>query len=237
MNAIIIGASSGIGKALALLLAINEYEKIVITGRRKHLLDEIQKTNPDKFIVKVHDVTDIESTDRLFQEIIYELNSLDLVIFSSGIASINYTLEWEVENQSIQTNIIGATKVYSLAYNFFHTQGFGHLVGISSIAAIRGNRHAASYYASKAYQKNYLESLWLKGKRSKADIHVTDIIPGFVDTVMAQGNTFWVASVDRAAKQIYKAIQKKKKRAYITKRWRLVAIFLRILPSRLLLKI
>lgn len=237
MNAVIIGASSGIGKALALLLAKNEYQKIVITGRRKHLLEEIKKTNPNIFIVKVHDVTDIESTDILFQEISNELKNIDLVIYSSGTGSPNYELDWSKEVQSLNTNIIGATKVYTLAYLFFHKQGFGHLVGISSIAAIRGNRHVPSYFASKAYQKNYLESLWLKGKRSKADIYVTDIIPGFVDTAMAQGDTFWVAKVEKAAKQIFKAIKKKKKRAYITKRWRLVAILLRIIPARLLLKL
>lgn len=237
MKAVIFGASSGIGKALALLLAKNEYTKIVITGRRKNLLDEIQKTNPEKFIVKVHDVTDIESTDKIFQEIIDELTNIDLLIYSSGTGSPNYELDWSKEAQSLNTNIIGATKVYTLTYRFFHKQGFGHLVGISSIAAIRGNRHVPSYFASKAYQKNYLESLWLKGKRSKADIHVTDIIPGFVDTAMAQGDTFWIAHVDKAAKQIFKAIKKKKKRAYITKRWRLIAILLRILPARLLLKL
>jgi len=121
-----------------------------------------------------------------------------------------------------------------LAYRFFREQGYGHLVGISSIASIRGNRHVPAYFASKAFQANYLESLWMKGKRSKAVIHVTDIQPGFVDTAMALGDTFWMASLEKATKQIYTAIKKKKKKAYITKRWRLVALVLKMVPSSLL---
>jgi short-subunit dehydrogenase len=123
-----------------------------------------------------------------------------------------------------------------LAYNFFREQGYGHLVGISSIASIRGNRHVPAYFASKAFQANYLESLWMKGKRSKAEIYVTDIQPGFVDTSLALGTTFWMATAEKAAKQIYSAIKSKKKKSYITKRWRLVAFVLKIVPSSWLFK-
>jgi len=76
----------------------------------------------------------------------------------------------------------------------------------------------------------------MKGKRSKAEIYVTDIQPGFVDTSLALGTTFWMASAEKAAKQIYVAIKLKKKKAYITKRWRLVAFVLKIVPSSLLFK-
>ncbi len=136
----------------------------------------------------------------------------------------------------MQTNVLAATKIYGLAYNFFRAQGFGHLVGISSIASIRGNRHVPAYFASKAFQASYLESLWMKGKRSKAKIYVTDIQPGFVDTAMAIGSTFWMASTKKATRQIYAAIKRKKRKAYITKRWWLVAMILKIVPSSILYK-
>jgi short-subunit dehydrogenase len=123
-----------------------------------------------------------------------------------------------------------------LAYQLFKKQGFGHLVGISSIASIRGNRHVPTYFASKAYQASYFESLWLKARRSKLPIFITDIQPGFVDTPMALGKTFWMASSEKAARQIYQAIVTKKKKAYITKRWALVAMVLKLVPSGLLSK-
>lgn len=234
-NAIVIGASSGIGKELATLLALDGY-KVVITGRRKELLETIKASNPEQFIVKTHDVTKLESSEELFESLEKELKTIDLIVYSSGVGEPNYNLEWEKELPTLQTNILAAVKIYGLAYNFFKKQGYGHLVGISSIASIRGNRHVPAYFASKAFQANYLESLWMKGKRSKAKIFVTDIQPGFVKTPMAIGKTFWMASAEKAAKQIYTAIKQKKKKAYITKRWRLVAFVLKNAPSSLLHK-
>ena len=199
-NALIFGATSGIGKELAKLLVADNY-KVVITGRREKRLQEIKELNPEMYIAKVHDVTNLESCETLFSEVIKELKTIDLIVFSSGVGDPNYKLEWEKELPTLQTNIISATKIYGLAYNFFRKQGYGHLVGISSIASIRGNRHVPAYFASKAFQVNYLESLWMKGKRSKAKIYVTDIRPGFVDTSMAIGNTFWMSTTEKATKQ------------------------------------
>ena len=234
-NALIIGATSGIGKELSKLLVADNY-KVVITGRREKLLNDLQNSNPEKYIVKVQDVTDLNSCEKLFEEVKKELKTLDLVVYSSGVGEPNYKLEWEVELPTLQTNVLAAAKIYGLAYNLFREQGFGHLVGITSIASIRGNRHVPSYFASKAFQASYLESLWMKGKRSKAKIYVTDIQPGFVDTAMAIGDTFWMSTLEKATKQIYVAIKKKKRKAYITRRWRLVAIVLKIVPASLLHK-
>ena len=234
-KALIIGATSGIGRELAKLLVAENY-KVVITGRREKLLNEIKETSPSNFIIKIHDVTDLDSCDTLFKELKEELKTIDLIVYSSGVGDPNYQLEWEKELPTLQTNVLAATKIYGLAYQFFRTQGFGHLVGISSIASIRGNRHVPAYFASKSFQANYLESLWMKGKRSKANIYVTDIQPGFVDTAMAIGDTFWMASLEKATKQIYSAIKKKKKKAYITKRWGLVAVILKNIPASLLYK-
>ena len=234
-TALIIGASSGIGKELAKLLADDGY-KVIITGRREKLLKEIKATNSENFVVKVNDVTDLNTCETLFSDLKNEFKTIDLIVYSSGVGDPNYELTWEKELPTLQTNVISAVKIYGLAYNFFRKQGFGHLVGISSIASIRGNRHVPAYFASKAFQANYLESLWMKGKRSKAEIYVTDIQPGFVDTSMVIGKTFWMASTEKATKQIYAAIKSKKKKAYITKRWKLVAFVLKIVPSSLLFK-
>jgi short-subunit dehydrogenase len=234
-TALVIGATSGIGKELSNILVENGYQ-VIITGRRENLLAELKKRNPEKFYTRKHDVTNLDSSDALFETLKKEFNTIDLIIYSSGVGEANYKLEWEKELPILNTNVLGATKIYGLAYQLFKEQGFGHLVGISSIASIRGNRHVPAYFASKSFQASYLESLWMKGKRSKAKIYVTDIQPGFIDTAMAIGDTFWMASVEKGAKQIYAAIKKKKRKAYITKRWGLIALVLKIVPAHLLYK-
>lgn len=234
-TALIIGATSGIGKELAKLLVADNY-RVIITGRREKLLKEIKQTAPEKYIIKVQDVTDLISCDTLFENLKNKFKTIDLIVYSSGVGEANYTLDWEKELPTLNTNVLAASKIYGLAYNFFRAQGFGHLVGISSIASIRGNRHTPAYFASKAFQANYLESLYMKGKRSKAKIYVTDIQPGFVDTAMALGTTFWMAPLEKATKQIYIAIKNRKRKAYITRRWRLIALVLKIVPTKILYK-
>lgn len=234
-KAVVIGASSGIGKDLAAILIEKGYQ-VAITGRRLEALEAIKRTHPGAYLVFQHDVTDAQQNTKVFEKIVKALGTVDLFIYSSGIGTPNYTLAFEHDLPTIQTNILGATQCYNLAYNLFKSQGFGHLVGISSIASIRGNRHVPTYFASKAYQASYFESLWLKARRSKLPIFITDIQPGFVDTPMALGKTFWMASSEKASQQIYKAIVAKKKKAYITKRWALIAFVLTLVPAKLFSK-
>ena len=235
-KAIVFGATSGIGRELARLLVKDGYE-VMITGRRKERLDELQAENPEKYIVRKHDITDVADSETLFEEVSSKMQQVDLIIHNSGIGENNFSLEWEKDLPTLETNVIGATKIYQLSYNYFKNQGFGHLVGITSIASLVGNRHVPAYHASKAYQSNYLESLWMKAsKTKKAAISITNILPGYVDTDIITGPTFWMAPLDKAVKQIYSAIKKKKRKAYITKRWRLVAFMMRILPPQILVK-
>lgn len=234
-KAIIIGATSGIGKELAKLMVADGYI-VAITGRREEELQKTKSSNPEKYIIKKQDVTLLKESEKVFWELVDELEKVDVIVYSSGIASPNYDLEWKKEADTLNVNVMGAVKIYGLAYGLFRKQGYGHLVGISSVAGIRGNRHVPAYFASKAFQNNYLESLWMKAKRSKSDIHVTDIAPGFVDTKMALGDTFGMASLEKATQQIYRAIKKKKKKAYVTKRWRIIACIMRILPASILMK-
>jgi short-subunit dehydrogenase len=235
-NAIVFGATSGIGEALANLL-VKEGYKVLITGRRIEILESIQALNPTQYVVKEHDITDINATNKIFEELPSIFEKIDLIIHNAGIAVPNFDLSWENDLPTLETNVLGATRVYQLAYNYFKDQGYGHLVGVTSIASIRGNRQVAAYHASKAFQSSYLESLWMKAKRTKkAKIDVTNILPGYVDTDIIISDTFWMASVDKAVKQIYVAIKRKKRKAYITKRWVLIAFVLRITPTRLLMK-
>jgi short-subunit dehydrogenase len=236
-NAIIFGATSGIGKSLTEIL-IKEGYNVAITGRRLSLLEELKSKFPERIIVKQNDIQDIEKVEKIFLEIVQEFKTIDLVIQSSGVGFVNPKLEWDKEEQSINTNVLGVTKLYTLAYNLFKKQQFGHLVGITSIASIRGNRSAPVYFASKAFQKSYLESLYIKTKSIKSKkVFITEIRPGFVDTAMALGEgVFWLVPLEKAANQIYKAINNKKRVAYVSKRWRLIAWVLKLAPAWVLKK-
>ena len=167
-TAIVFGATSGIGKALTEIL-IKEGYKVAITGRRLEKLQEIQNQYPNQVEVYQNDIQKVDEVEKVFRQIVEKFEKIDLVIQSSGVGHINPKLEWEKEDETIKTNVVGVTKLYDLAYNQFREQEFGHLVGITSIASIRGNRGAPAYFASKAYQKAYLESLFIKTKtiRSK----------------------------------------------------------------------
>ena len=123
--------------------------------------------------------------------------------------------------------IIQSNKILNIKYSILNPL----LAGISSIASVRGNAMAPAYSASKAFESTYLEGLWLKAKKLKKDISVTDIQPGFVKTNMAKSDKkFWESTAQKAAMQIYDAIKKKKKRAYITKRWWIIAKILKWMP-------
>ncbi|MBF0206619.1 MAG: SDR family NAD(P)-dependent oxidoreductase [Oligoflexia bacterium] len=230
-KAIIIGASSGIGKALAILLSQNDYQ-VGLISRRAELLLNLQSQLKRKGHVKVMDITQFPQSMTLFEELIQEMGGVDLVVLGAGVGYINPELEWKKEQETIEVNVMAFAAMANVAMKHFLSMGCGHLVGISSIAAIRGSG-GSTYGASKAFVSNYLEALQHKiFKQGMAkEIVITEILPGFVDTAMAKGEgLFWVAPVGKAAEQIYNAIKNKKDCAYITKRWVLVAMLLKILP-------
>ncbi|KGL59602.1 MULTISPECIES: SDR family NAD(P)-dependent oxidoreductase [unclassified Polaribacter] len=239
-NVIVFGATSGIGKSIAKIL-LNEGYNVAITGRRLEKLIALKNEYPNQVLVKQNDIQNVKEVEKIFNEIVEEFETIDLVIQSSGVVHINPKFEWDKEAQSINTNVLGVTRVYTLSYNLFKKQQFGHLVGISSIASIRGNRSAPVYFASKAYQKAYLESLYIKTKSIKSKkVFITEIRPGFVATDMAvtlEDGVFWLVPLEKAVKQIYAAIKNKKRVAYISKRWQLIAWILKLAPAWLLKKV
>lgn len=230
-RAIVIGASSGIGRGIAKLLVENNY-KVGITGRRDHLLNELKEENPDNFLAKCFDATGIVNIEKNLTELVHDLEGLDLLILSSGTGDINIGLDFEIEKMTIDLNVSGFTYIIDWAFRYFEQQGFGHLVGISSIAGLRGSCNAIAYSASKAYQINYLEGLRKKARKSGKNITVTDVRPGFVNTYMAKSDRlFWMSSVEKASFQIFRGIIKKKEILYVTKKWFLIALILKIVPN------
>lgn len=230
-KAIVIGASSGIGRELARTLAKNEYQ-VGLMARRVNLLQTLQQEIPTKTYVGYLDMSQVSDAVEKVQHMIQEMGGVDLIILNSGTGFLNPELDWLKEQQTLDVNVYGSCALAGLAFNYFAQQGKGHLVGISSIGALRGNHIAPAYNASKAFMSNYLEGLRKKAFKSKIQIIITDIKPGFVDTEMAQGEgQFWVASPSKAAEQIYSVIRCQKAHAYVTRRWCLIGWLLKYMPN------
>lgn len=230
-KAIVVGATSGIGKGLAKILTENNY-LVGITGRRNELLSALKKERPNLFITNTFDITNFQLTTKSLNELTKELGGLDLIVISSGTGDLNDNLDFETEKRTIDTNVLGFTNIADWAFDYFMKQKSGHLVAITSIGGLRGSRQAPSYNASKAYQMNYVEGLRQKVKKLNLPVALTDIRPGLVETAMAKGEgLFWVMPVEKATNQIFHAIKKKKKIAYITKRWLLIATVIKLLPG------
>jgi short-subunit dehydrogenase len=236
-RAIIIGASSGIGRALAVTLSRDGY-RVGVVARRTDLLTQLQAELTGPSVIKAVDVSQPELAMPLLRELIAELRDVELFIVSAGTGFDNSALEWEPERDTIVVNVLGFAAMVNVAVAHLETRGSGHLVGISSLAALRGNRVAPAYAASKAFVSNYLQGVRYRFNKSKLPIIVTDVQPGFVDTRMAKGDRlFWGASPQTAARQIAAAIRGRKQRVYITRRWRLIAWLMQVVPDALYSKL
>jgi short-subunit dehydrogenase len=227
MNAIVIGASSGIGLELARILAAEGYTTY-ITGRREANLVALRAENPARFRVSVFDVTDLEAAQAAFEAMCADLGTVDLVVVNAGWGDLNKQLDWSLEQTVIATNVTGAAHLCVRAMHFFYEQKHGHLVGISSVAALLGGRLNPAYNASKAFLSNYLAGLRLAARSRRLPIAVTDIRPGFVRTDLVKADrVFWMQPVEKAARQIYAAIRAKRSVAYITRRWAIIGWVMR----------
>ena len=231
MKIIIIGATTGIGHSLAELY-ISKGDEVTLTGRRIALLEEIKAQFPNsKVHIKTIDVADIYSARQTIQKLSEEVKGFDLIIINAGVGFQKATFEEEIN--TVDINARGFLAIANWAYEYFKNKGGGQIAGVSSLAALRGSPYAPEYHATKAFVSSYMEGLRLRSIKNKHHITITDIRPGFVDTPMTKQNKgmFWVATPEKASKQIYEAIEAKKNIAYITKRYFLLAILMKILPQ------
>ena len=230
-SALIIGASSGIGLAICRQLATQDY-RLGIAARRRNLLEDAAAAAPQICCVQDIDLSQPDEALAAFESMLQALAPVDFIYLNAGTGHINHDLAWKPEEDTIRVNVLGFTALATRALSFFLAQGHGHLVGITSVAAVRGAPSAPAYGATKAYESHYLDALRIKGRQSGKPIFVTEIRPGFVDTAMMKADKpFWVATPELAARQIVSAVAARKSLAYVMRRWRLIAWLLKILPE------
>jgi short-subunit dehydrogenase len=227
---LIIGASSGIGRELARLYA-SAGHTVGATGRRLEWLESLQREFPHRIRIACFDAVAPDAAEQLAQ-LAERMGGLDILVFNAGWGDLSDTLDWKIDKPTVDINVNAFLTAIHFGWDYFIRQGSGHLVTVSSIAGTRGNRHSPAYSAAKAFQSIYFEGLYIKVRKMKIRLNVTDIRPGYVDTKMSKGPVaFWVAPPEKAARQIARAIGRKRRVAYITRRWRLVALLFRWIPA------
>jgi short-subunit dehydrogenase len=124
-------------------------------------------------------------------------------------------------------------QLFGEAFLYFRQQGYGQIVGVSSIASLFGSSRAAPYSSSKAFISTYMQAYRQRCNNLSEDITITDVKPGFVKSEMTKGKKgmFWVGETKKAVRQMLRDIEKKKSYSYVTRRWRFVAWLLKLTPN------
>lgn len=236
-KAIVVGASSGVGAAIAKRLAAGG-AAVALLGRRESELQSvanaIQSGGKGRALVVRHDATAYDDVPALFERLVKDLGGLDLVVYAAGLqhASEEHHYEFAKERQMVEVNLLGAMAWANPAAAFFEAQRSGTMVAISSIAGTRGRRTNPGYTTSKAALSAYWEAL--RNRVSRYGVNVVTVKPGYVDTAMTHGmrGLFWLISADRAAEIILgTAASGGSPDVFVPARWGLVAMIVRHLPS------
>lgn len=234
-GAIVVGASSGIGAAVARRLGREGYA-VALVARRADLLGTVAeqiKASGGRACVYAHDVTHFDQAPSIFQTILRDLGRLNVVVYASGVMPPVDPSEFSFEKDRamIEVNVLGAMAWLDQAAMAFERIGQGSIVGISSVAGDRGRVINPTYNASKAALTTYLEAL--RNRLTRKGVHVLTVKPGFVDTDMLKQvkRKMWVVSPDQAAADVFRAIQGRKQEIYTPARWRWVMWVVRNMPS------
>ena len=234
---IIIGATSGIGREVALVYIAQGWT-VGVAGRREAELESLRAMAPEQVFTQVLDVTKDDATEHL-QTLINKVGGMDLFLLSSGIGMQNYTLDTEIELATAATNVEGFIRMTNAAYHYFEKQGHGHLAVISSIAGTKGLGAAAAYSATKGFQHMYMDALDQLSRMQKLNISFTDIRPGFVATPLLKCSKRYpmLMQAPIVALDIVDALKRKKREAIIDWRFRLLVGFWRLIPKWLWLRL
>lgn len=236
-HAVVIGASSGIGAAVARRLAADG-ARVALVARRRDLLEAVASdidttAGEPRALVVEHDVHDHEAPAELVQDIARELGGLDLAVYAAGALHPVAIDEFDTSKDldMLDVNLAGAIAWLNPVAERFARLGRGTIVGIGSVAGDRGRVGAPAYNTSKAGLATYLEAL--RNRIHRTGARVVTIKPGFVDTAMTAGRSglLWVVSADRAAEIIVAKARRISGTAYVPARWRMLMWVIRSIPS------
>ncbi len=234
---LIVGASSGIGAALARRLAREGYALALVARRKRSLAALCKEINqsdaPGRAMAYVHDVHKVDQVPDLLRRIIAELGGLDLVVYSAGVnfpAGL-HAYNFEGDRQMLEVNLVGAFAWLDPIAAMFEGAHHGQIVGLSSVAGERGRVGNPGYNASKAGLTSYLESL--RNRLTRHGVNVLTVKAGFVQTDMlkAAQKVMFPISAEQAADEIYGAIGRRRQQIYTPWFWTWIMLAVRNIPS------
>ncbi len=237
-KAIIVGATSGIGREVARMLVADGW-KIGAAGRRMELLESLQsECGADKVEIVEADVTSEKSVDAI-RTLVDRMGGMDMFLLCSGIGFRNVKLETDTEMRTVATNCEGFTRMVTFAYHWFETSfgkkdngKRGHIAVISSIAGTKGLGAAPAYSATKRFQNTYIECLSQLASMRDLPIDFTDIRPGFVATDLLNDSATYpmLMTVESAARSIVGALKRHKRVHIFDWRYRVLVFFWSLIP-------
>ena len=230
-RAIIIGASSGIGREVAkLLLADGWY--VGVAARRADLLAELKASAPSQVTAARIDVTADAAAGRLL-DLVKELGGVSLFVYCAGVGKQNMQLDGSVELATAAVNVKGFTCLLDAMFNYMAANQGGDIAVITSIAGTKGLGPAPAYSATKALQNTYLQALEQLANSQSLNIRFTDLRPGFVDTPLLSGIHHYplLLDVDSVADDIVRSVLRKRHVRVIDWRWRCVTTLWKLIPK------
>ena len=229
----ITGASSGIGKTLAIKFA-NQGWQVAASARRENLLKDLNRQNPNIYSFPL-DVRNENESKNTFQNIIKKFQTIDMSVFCTGIhdPDAEKKLSSEKIREIMETNFFGTLNCIIAVNSFFREKKNGHIVIVSSVAGYRGLPAASGYCASKAALISLSESLYFDFKRK--NVKVSLISPGFIKTPLTDKNKFpmpMIKSAEYAAEKIFIGLTKKNAfEIHFPKSFTMFVKLLKIMPN------
>lgn len=228
-RAVIVGATSGIGREVALLLLQKGWQ-VGVAGRRQEALQALCEAHPGQTQYEVIDITRPQAEEKLLA-LVDKLGGMDLYFHASGIGFQNQALEAETELRTLQTNGEGFVRMTGAAFRYFAAQGGGRLGAISSIAGVKGLGAAPAYSATKRMQNTYLDALAQLAHMRKLKIRITDIRPGFVDTALLGDKPYpFTMPPAKVAREIVRSLERGRRSRVIDWKYRIGVFFWRLIP-------
>ena len=233
---IVVGASSGMGMRIATDFARLGW-RVGIVARREDRLKEIKELYPDRVEYMAFDVAEKDAVDK-FYNLIELIDGMDYLLYAAGCGWYNPALDAERDEQTLQSNVIGFSRIITAAYKYYRdtaTLRRGHIAAITSVAGMKGIGVSATYSASKRFQWTFLQAIDQLAHQQHVNVAITDIRPGFVDTPLLGAHKTYPLemSIDYVAPRLEKAMLRGRRVSYIDSRWAVVTALWRMVPDSL----
>lgn len=235
MNILILGANSDIAFSIAEIFAKKDKPTLILASRDMEALEKRANDLRIRYNVETQaitfDVTDYQSHPTFY----YSLRTKpDIIIVAFGVMNDQHEAQanFRIAKQMIDTNYTGAVSILEVIAADLEQSKMGMIVGISSVAGCRGRLTNYIYGSTKAAFTGYLSGL--RARLTRSNVHVLTVLPGFVATKMTSSQyspAILTARPEKIAKDVYRAVKKKRNLIYTPKYWRLIMGIIKVIPE------